>query len=300
MNSIKKAHLALLFSNILFGLNFTLFSTIINSWLTFQQLFFSRVLFSALFFIPFILSKHRYKISFEDFLRLFAIALLIIFGKQYLMLWGVGYTSATDASILATFAPITTLMVSSWVVKEKLHFLKILGISISVSGVMIMILFGGFTTQGNTSFGNILILLSTISAATNTIMAKPVLMRLSRATVMGWYYIIGLTVTAPVFWGDFMAINISDFSTSAWIDISWVIILGTILPNYLLYYGTERATSVHTGLYYYMQPLTAIILSIFRDQFTYNNATVIGGIMILLSIVLIIIHYEKYKFPGIK
>ena len=37
----------------------------------------------------------------------------------------------------------------------------------------------------------------------------------------------------------------------------YILILGTVLPMYLLYRGTEKLTSVHTALYRYIQPVIA-------------------------------------------
>lgn len=295
-----KAHLALLFANMLFGLNFALFSSIIKNWLTFGQLFYARIFFSALVFIPLIASQKRYKLDFEDFLRILTTTVLIIFGKQYLMLWGVAYTVPVDASILATLAPVITLSVSSFFVKEKLHLLKVLGIAMATSGVLIMLFFDGVVTHQTAAFGNLLIFLSTISAATNTILIKPALMKLSTIKVMGWYYIIGLVITTPLFYDDILTVNLHAISVQGWIDIAWVLALGTALPNYLLYYGTEKATSVHTALYFYAQPVMAFLLSFFRGQPSYNESTLLGGLLIIVSIFLIIASYKKYSFPKIR
>ena len=60
---------------------------------------------------------------------------------------------------------------------------------------------------------------------------------------------------------------------------------------------TEKLTSVHTGLYSYLQPISATILALLRRQveLDYNNLIAAG--LILIGIVLVVITYEKYKFP---
>lgn len=49
-------------------------------------------------------------------------------------------------------------------------------------------------------------------------------------------------------------------------ELGYILILGTVLPMYLLYRGTEKLTSVHTALYRYIQPVIAGILAITRGQ----------------------------------
>ena len=47
-----KPHLALIFANVLFGMNFSFYVSIIHHYMDFEDLFFFRVAFAAVCFVP--------------------------------------------------------------------------------------------------------------------------------------------------------------------------------------------------------------------------------------------------------
>ena len=295
----SKAHFALFFANMLLGLSLSLYHSILSQhYVTFQQLYYTQLFFSALFFIPFILTKRRYRITFKEVLKLIGIAVLIMFGRQFMLLWGVGYTSPIDSSVLSTLGPILTLVISSILVHEKLHILKILGILCGFTGAALFM----FTDRHglNSSLGNILIFFSVTAAATNTVFSKPLLMKLGTLKVMAWYYVVGMLISTPFFWKDFMAIPVQTLPTQAFIEIGIIVVLGMILPNALLYFGTEKATSVHTALYSYVQPLTAAAVSYARGYFEIDRIGLYATGFIFIGVVLVIISYEKFNFPKVR
>lgn len=83
---------------------------------------------------------------------------------------------------------------------------------------------------------------------------------------MGWYYIVGLAVTAPFFWKYIDHTQFLRLPLQAQAELAYILILGTVLPMYLLYRGTEKLTSVHTALYRYIQPVIAGILALVRGR----------------------------------
>ena len=56
---------------------------------------------------------------------------------------------------------------------------------------------------GSRGLGNALELVAVVAIAVNTVIIKPQLQRYGTLVVMGWYYIIGLLITAPFFWKYF-------------------------------------------------------------------------------------------------
>jgi len=180
---------------------------------------------------------------------------------------------------------------------ERLHMAKVIGVILAFIGAAVLILGNGIPVLRSREFGNLFMFISVLAAATNTIFIKPSLMRYGTILVTGWYYIIGLVISAPFFAKGLMHYDFASLPVAGGLEIAYILVLGTVLPNYLLYYGTEKLTSVHTGLYSYLQPISATILALLRRQveLDYNNLIAAG--LILIGIVLVVITYEKYKFP---
>ena len=291
------AHMALIFANILLGMNFSFFISIIRRYMPFETLFFLRVVVSAVWFVPWAILFKRFRIPFRDFIWILIPTVLVIYGHEFLMLWGAKYTNPVDASTLATMAPIVTLSVSALLMREKIHRAKIIGIILGVAGSAVLILGNGWPQQKSEEIGNLLILISVFAAATNTVFIQPELMKFGTMTVTGWYYIIGVLIAAPFFGKKLVDFDFSSLPAIGVAEIAYILILGTMLPNYLLYYGTEKLTSVHTGLYSYLQPVAATVLGIYRNQVTVGYDNIVAAALIFVGIILVMITYARYKFP---
>ena len=115
-------------------------------------------------------------------------------------------------------------------------------------------------------------------------------------TVTGWYYVIGVLIAGPFFGRDVFGFDYGSLPPLAVAEIVYVLVLGTTLPNYLLDYGTEKLTSVHTGLYAYLQPIAATALGLYRHQIELGYDDLVAAILIFVGIVLVIITYVKFGF----
>lgn len=83
-------------------MNFSFFVSIIRHYMAFETLFFARVLFSAVCFIPLTFLYKRFRITRRDFIGILIPTVLVIYGHEFMMLWGAKYTNPLDASTLAT------------------------------------------------------------------------------------------------------------------------------------------------------------------------------------------------------
>ena len=118
-------------------------------------------------------------------------------------------------------------------------------------------------------------------------------MKFGTMTVTGWYYIIGVLIAAPFFGKKLVDFDFSSLPAIGVAEIAYILILGTMLPNYLLYYGTEKLTSVHTGLYSYLQPVAATVLGIYRNQVTVGYDNIVAAALIFVGIILVMITYAR-------
>lgn len=136
--------------------------------------------------------------------------------------------------------------------------------------------------------GQRLVLVAVVAIAVNTVIIKPQLQRYGTLVVMGWYYIIGLLITAPFFWKYIADTDFLRLPLSGQAELAYVLVLGTVLPMYLLYRGTEKLTFIHTALYRYIQPVVATVLALVRHQEQIDRTNIIAGVLIFASIILVI------------
>lgn len=283
--------MALVASNILFGANFSFYVSLTEYYLSFQQIFMLQVAVAALFFIPFALfSRRSYRITVEDFGTIFIVALLVIYGWMYMLLWGASKTSPIDASTIATLGPVFTLIVARIVVPQPISWVKVVGAMVAMSGAVVLLVDRGRNLLGTAdeAFGNALVLCAVIAIAANTVLIKGQLQRYGAPVVMGWYYIVGFVMAAPFFWSEIVGINPLRLPLLPLLELLYVIFLGTVLPMWLLYYGASHLTAVHTALYRYIQPIVAAVLSLLRGQDIIDRANVVGAALIFTGVVFVV------------
>lgn len=288
-------NLDLIFANIFFGANFSFYVSLTRNYLDFEQIFMLQVLTAALFFIPFALfSKQSYRITWHDFGNILIVTLLIVYGWMYLLLWGSSFTSPIDASIISTLGPAFTLITARIIQRQSIKPARAIGIVCALAGAGVLIFDKGFVlTHGSDAYGNALVFCAVIAIAVNTVVIKPQLERLGTLVVMGWYYVIGLAVTAPFFWKYIDHTRFLHLPVFAQAELGYIVILGTVLPMYLLYRGTEKLTSVHTALYRYIQPVIAAALALARGQAQFDMANKIATVLIFSGIILVAFGFNR-------
>ena len=194
-------NLDLIFANVFFGANFSFYVSLTRDFLDFEQIFMLQVLSGALFFIPFaVFSRRSYRIARRDFGNILIVTLLVVYGWMYVLLWGSSFTSPIDASTISTLGPAFTLIMAHVLHRRRVRPVRIVGVVFALAGAGILIFDEGFVlTHGSEAYGNALVLCAVVAIAINTVIIKPQLERFGTLVVMGWYYIIGLAITAPFF-----------------------------------------------------------------------------------------------------
>lgn len=286
-----KYNMALVASNILFGANFSFYVSLTEYYLSFQQIFMLQVAVAALFFIPFALfSKQSYRITIEDFGSIFIVAILVIYGWMYMLLWGASKTSPVDASTIATLGPVFTLIVAHIVSPQRVSWVKVVGAVVAMSGALVLLADRGRNLLGTTdeAFGNALVLCAVVAIAANTVLIRRQLQRYGVLVIMGWYYIIGFAMSAPFFWGEIDVINPLRLPLLPMLELLYVIFLGTVLPLWLLYYGASHLTALHTSLYRYIQPVVAAGLSYLHGQNIIDRANIVGAALIFTGVATVV------------
>ena len=291
MGQKVKYNMALVIANILFGANFSFYVSLTEYYLNFQQIFMLQVTVAAAFFIPFaIFSKRSYKITVEDFGSIFIVAILVIYGWMYMLLWGASETSPIDASTIATLGPVFTLIVAHIVQPQRLSKVKTAGAVVAMCGAIVLLADRNnhAISSTNEAFGNALVLCAVVAIAANTVLINRQLKRYGELTIMGWYYIIGFVMVAPFIWSEIEGFNPLDLPLLPMLELFYVIFLGTVLPMWLLYVGSSHLTAVHTALYRYIQPVIAAMLTLARGQNIIDRANIIGAALIFSGVIFVV------------
>ena len=289
-------NIALVVANILFGVSFSIYVSLLHKTLDFGQLFTLQLLFSTLVFTPAALLRGKFfHLSLNDFGSIFIVALLVIFGWWYMLMMGASYTNPIDASTIATIGPIFTFITAIIAHSRQARWGEKIGIFTALLGAATILFDRGriLIGEGGEGYGNALVLCSVVSIAVNTVLITPVLQRHGVIKVMGWYYLIGIVLALPLLVETLPTIFYLQLSHSDLIEMGYILLFGSALPMYLLYIGSEHLTAAHTAIYRYLQPIVATILALIRGQSIIDRTNIIGAVLIFSGMLCVILSMPR-------
>ncbi len=266
-----KYNVALFMANVLFAVNYSVGLSLMQSFLlSYRQIYIIEILSLVVVAVPLALGRGRlFVVDFRSFLLVGLTALVSTLGWSYTTLWGLWLTSPIDVATIATVGPSLTLLFAHMLARRRFTELRLGGVALSLMGVaMLVVARGSILEVGSESFGSMLILVGVIAAAVNTLIIKGPVERYGVVSVMGWYGVVALVVNLPLFWGDFIAIELSSVSGSLIFELAYLVVIGSALPLFMLFEGTEYLTPLHTSLYRYVQPLVTTLVVVLRSQAT--------------------------------
>ena len=284
-------NIALIVSNILFGVSFSVYVSLLQGVILPKQLFALQLLASTLIFtLPVISRRDFFRLTLNDFGSIFIVALLVVFGWWYLLIEGASYTNPIDASTISTIGPIFTLITSIIAHSRTARLIEGVGIVVALLGVVVLLADRGKTLveNGSGGYGNALILCAVVAIADNPVLITPVLRRHGTAIVMGWYYLLGTLLAMPLIVEELPTVSISDFSHLQLAEIVYILIFGSAVPMSLLYVGAANLTATHTAVYRYIQPIIATIVATARGQAIIDRTNIVGAVLIFLGMLCVI------------
>ncbi len=265
MQPKTKAHLALLFTNIFFAVNYTAVKYLINHelvkpfGLNLLRVGISAILLWALYiFKPVKTIIHK-----KDMRRFFLCALTGIAINQLLFIKGLSLTYSIHASLLMLTTPILITFIAAWLLKEKLNSYKMIGLALGIAGAIVLI-----TARDNTGnasqvlSGDLLIILNAISYTIYFVLVKPLMKEYNPITVIRMIFTIGFFMILPFCWEEFTEVPWQAYSTTSCLLLIAIIFCGTFLAYLFNVYGIKILGASMAGTYIYSQPVFAAAIAI--------------------------------------
>ncbi len=252
------------------------------------KLIFAGLRFTAagimVFLTVWIADKKLPKLNKSDMLPVTVLG-LVQTAAQYIFTYiGIGFTSGTNTSIITACASFfTVLSVPLFFKSDRLTVFKIFGCVMGFAGV-IAINWGG-TPSTDTLFGDIMILLSTVSAASGNIISKKVAVGRNPFRVTAFQLIIGglVLLTAGFICGGKLSFdNLNSILILLW--LAFVSAAAFSLWTALLKYHDASRISIFNLLV----PVFGTVLSgIMLGESIFRIETLVSLVLISLGIVLV-------------
>jgi len=254
----SKAHLSLLFVNVLYGASHVLAKGIMPIFLSPNVFILLRVVgasilfWSVLFFIP------REKIKTSDLMRLGCCGLFGVAINQLCFFHGLSLSSSINSGIIMALNPLMVLVLSYLFMRDKPTLVNSLGIFVGAVGA-ILLTWKGATGSTDSWNGDLFLFVNALSYAIYLILAKPLMQRYKPLTVITWVFSFGLlfVILFPPTMTDLIDTSF-DIPGLIWLKICYVIVGVTFLTYLLTMYGLKFLPASVASAYIYTQPILVI------------------------------------------
>lgn len=289
MNNRALAILAAISEATIYGLNHTIAKGVMPLYIKPFGFILLRVTGATILFWLISLWFPKEKIATSDWLRLIACAVFGMVINMLLFFKGLSLSTPINSSVIVTITPILVLVLSSYLLREKITWLKVSGIFLGLSGALMLVLFSEEIRQDapNIPLGNLLFIVNAFSFGIYLILVKPLASKYHPITLMKWLFLIALMVNFPL--------TISEFSEVKWQQLPspaiWslvFVVLGTTFSTYLLNIFAIKQLSPSTlSSFIYLQPLIAIIFAIIMGTDELNLLKVAAGSLVFVGVYLV-------------
>ena len=295
MRSEFKAHLMLLATALIYGANFTIAREIlVNENISPLALVLYRMIAAFILFYIFHLFLIKERVQKKDLVQIFIMSVFGIVINQSFFIIGLKYTSPINASLLMTTVPIIVFIFSSLINKEKKSLLKISGIALGFSGVLIIILNKpGISFDGSSMKGDIFIFLNSVSYAYYLVKVKPLFLKYNPITIIKWMFLFGILCLLPFSFRDAINVNWDTFELNTWISFFYVLIFTTFFAYLFNNLALQKLNSSVVSIYIYLQPIIATLIAVIFIKDKLDLLRIIAGIMIFSGIYLV--SYRKNR-----
>ena len=233
----------------------------------------------------------REPITKRDLLLLFVASLFGITLNQGFFVLGLSYTTPIDASVVASLAPIITMILAAFIQKEPMTGKKVVGVFMGLSGALMLILNGAGTVSeglsGGRVMGDLFCLVAEISFAIYYVAFKGLISRYTPVTLMKWMFTYAAICFIPFSYHEVSAIHFQEISTSTWACVAYVIVGGTFLAYILMMIGQKTLRPTVISMYNYVQPIVGTSVSILLGMGTFGVAKGIAVALVFTGVYIV-------------
>jgi drug/metabolite transporter (DMT)-like permease len=246
-----------------------------------------RYVFALLFLIPMVLlkDKNAFKINKKQFVQLLLLGITGIFGYSYFFFNGLRLVEASHGALIVSLNPVLVMIMTSIRDKKKIDRIKIIGMCLSITGLMIVISRGNLADLlSGFSWGDAFMLGCPVCWALYTFYAGDALKTTTPLQASTWATLLGFCLLA-------LFAPFETFPTAinplVWVAIAYLGICGTVLGFVWYYEGISTIGAVKTSVFNNLIPVFAMILSVLILGEKIETYALAGSILVIGGVFLI-------------
>ena len=291
MNEKTTGHLACFIAYAIFGINIIVCKDLTSSRLISPiALFCIRSLGAGALFWIISCFLPEEKVKKKDYGKILAASLLGFFLTQMTFLIAIPDITPMDCSIVSSLSPIYTMFIAAYALKEPITLRKAGGVAISFLGIIYLIMNSVTSTGGTveTSLTGILLMIAnSLCFSLYLGLFKPVITKYSVITFMKWIFLFASAFSLPLAGRELLTFDYSLLSGMYLWELAFLIVCSTFITYFLIPLGQKRIRPTLVSMYSYLQPIIAIVISIYVGMDSLSWQKVLAAMMVFGGVVLV-------------
>jgi drug/metabolite transporter (DMT)-like permease len=252
-----------------------------------------RMSIASLILLPLLLAgRKELHLTRRDIPQLVMLMLTGFVINKLLEYVGLALTTASDVALLITSESIFTAALSWMLLRERFRKLTGLALCLGFVGVYLIVersLIPNIPTGGGIwrIVGDLLVVLALLVEAFYTVRGKALLVKHPPLLITSASIVGSLLFWLPVAGWEIFTTGWHPIGPVAWIGIGWMALMSTVLAYLAWFQGLAKVNGSAAASTLFIQPLLGTLLAIVLLGEQLTLTTVIGGVLIIVSVYLI-------------
>lgn len=226
----------------------------------------------------------------RDLPKIFVASVLGFFLTQISFLMAISRITPMDCSIVASLSPLYTMFIAAYALKEPLSAQKIGGVVLSLCGVLYLILNSVTSTSAvvqTTPVGVLLMIANSLCFSLYLGIFKPTIAKYSVVTFMKWIFLFSTLMSLPFSAKEIVHTDFAALPLSYMAELAFLIICATFVTYFLIPIGQKRLRPTLVSMYSYVQPIVAIVVSIYVGMDTLSWQKVLAAVTVFAGVIIV-------------
>lgn len=295
MNPRILALIAATTASAIYGINHTIAKGLMPNVIGPYAFIILRVSGAAIVFWGMSIFFPKEKIDRKDWPRIVLCALFGMVLNMNMFFKGLELSTPINSSVVITLTPVILLVLSAIFLRERITWIKSIGIGIGLIGALVLILFGAKSQENapNIPIGNLLFIVNAVSYAFYLIFVKPLVSKYSSITLMKIFFLIAFFMNIPIGGSQFLEVAWMDLGFSEIWKMIFVVVGTTVLTYLFNVYALKQLSPSTIGAFIYLQPVLATLFAVFAGADSITPLRLFAAALIFTGVFLSTRTFQK-------
>jgi RarD protein len=245
------------------------------------------VLAISLLLIIAVVQKRDFTINLKSHSYILLLAIIAVF-HLWIQVTGMKFTTASNTGWIIGTAPIFMALLGLLFFKEKLNNIKVIGIFIATTGLLLLVGKGNPTNIDLIkNKGDLLILSSSFTWGIYSMVNKKISLNYSPVMTILYLFIMMAIIIIPFTISDASINSVKNLSSVGWIAILFLGLLCSGVAYVIWSYALREMESAKVGAYLYIEPFVTIVTAWIFLKEDITLFMILSGLIITAGVYLV-------------